>query len=131
NDGQTDARVAFVSRGAGYTLFLAPDEAVLALRAPRKQPSSPLRLKLLGANPSPRVEGERPLAGTANYFIGKDPTRWHTKVPTYARVRYRSVYPGIDVVYYGTTQRQLEYDFVLAPGADPAAIALRFDGARR
>lgn len=131
NDGQTDARVKFVSRGTGYTLFLAPDEALLTLRAPHEQTSNALRLELLGANPSPRVDGERQLAGTANYLIGKDPTRWHTRIPTYAQVRYRDVYPGIDLVYYGTTQRQLEYDFVLAPGADPNAIALRFEGARR
>jgi hypothetical protein len=129
NDGQTDARVKFVSRGPGYTLFLAPDQAVLTLRAVRRRTA--LRLELLGANPSPQVDGERALPGTTNYFIGKDPSRWRSKVPTYAQVRYRGVYPGIDLVYYGTTQRQLEYDFVLAPGADPSAIALRFDGARR
>jgi hypothetical protein len=153
NDGQTDAQVKFISRGDGYTLFLTPAEAVLALHEARRQVSAAsrapaktsvtshangagetgeaaaLRVRLLGANPNPQITGEGDLAGTANYFIGKDPKQWRSNVPTYAKVRYRNVYPGIDLVYYGTLHRQLEYDFVLAPGADPNAIALRFDGA--
>jgi hypothetical protein len=70
------------------------------------------------------------LPGKANYFIGKDPTHWRTNVPTYAKVHYRDVYPGIDLLYYGN-QRQLEYDFVLAPGADPKTIVLGLKGAER
>ncbi len=132
NDGQTDARVKFLSHGHGYTLFLTPSEAVLALWKPTAtHDAQALRVKLLGANPDPRIVGEGELAGRTNYFIGKDPARWRTNVPTYARVRYRDVYPGIDLVYYGAHERQLEYDFVLAPGADPHAIALGFAGARR
>jgi hypothetical protein len=130
NDGQTDARVAFVSRGAGYTLFLARDEAVFVFGAAGRR-ADVLRVGLLGASPDPEIDGERNLAGTASYFIGKDPARWRSKIPTYAQVRYRSVYPGIDLVYYGTRRRGLEYDFVLAAGADPDAIAICFDGARR
>ena len=129
NDGQSDARARFVSRGAGYTLFLARDEAVFAFGAKGNR-TDVLRVGLLGASPDPQIDGERALAGTANYFIGKDPARWRSKVPTYAQVRYRGVYPGIDLVYYGTRRRGLEYDFVLAAGADPGAIAMRFDGAR-
>ncbi len=73
-------------------------------------------------------EGENELAGKANYLVGDDPSKWRTDVPTYARVRYADVYPGVDLVYYGN-QRQLEYDFRVAPGADPRAVSLRFDGA--
>ncbi len=139
NDGQTDARVKFVSRGDGYTLFLTPAEAVLALHEPRMRRSTGdrdvdrqvVRVTMSGANPHAAMEGEDQLAGRTNYFLGRDPSRWRTNVPSYSKVRYRDVYPGIDVVYYGSSQRRLEYDFVLAPGADPGAIALRFHGASR
>ena len=70
------------------------------------------------------------LPGKSNYFIGNDPAKWRTNVPTYAKVRYENVYPGIDLVYYGN-QRQLEYDFVVAPGADPRAIRLAFQSRDR
>src|SRR6185295_2469207 len=74
------------------------------------------------------MTGVDELPGKANYFIGNDPSRWRTNVPTYAKVRSNGVYPGIDLVYYGQ-QRQLEYDFVVAPGADPQKIVLGFEGA--
>jgi hypothetical protein len=83
-----------------------------------------LRMRLVGANPEAKSIGVDPLPGKVNYFIGKDPSKWRTNIPTYARVRYQGVYPGVDLVYYGN-QRQLEYDFVVAPGADPAAITLQ------
>ncbi len=85
-------------------------------------------MKLVGANPSPDVAGLEELPGKSNYFIGNDPKKWRSNVPHYARVAYRQVYPGIDLVYYGN-QQQLEYDFVVAPGADPDAIRLGFEGA--
>jgi uncharacterized protein (TIGR03437 family) len=84
-----------------------------------------LRMKLVGANPSPQVAGAEELPGKSNYFIGNDPAKWRTNVPTYAKVKYEDVYPGIDLVYYGN-QRQLEYDFVVSPGADPRSIRLAF-----
>ena len=71
----------------------------------------------------------RTIAGNRQLLLGNDPAKWHTSVPTYARVRYAGVYPGVDLIYYGN-QRQLEYDFVVAPGADPKPIRLRFDGAK-
>ena len=76
------------------------------------------------------MTGEEELPGKINYLIGKDPSKWRTGVATYAKVRYEQVYPGIDLVYYGN-QRQLEYDFVVGPGADPARIRLRLAGARK
>jgi hypothetical protein len=82
-----------------------------------------VRMQLLGANPAPQVVGLEELPGRSNYFIGNDPKKWRTNVPTYARVKYANVYPGVDLVYYGN-QGQLEYDFVVQPGADPSRIAL-------
>jgi hypothetical protein len=85
---------------------------------------SVLRMKLVGANAKATVTGAEELPGKSNYFIGNDPKKWRTNVPTYAKVRYENVHPGIDLVYYGNQGGQLEYDFVVAPGADPGAITL-------
>ena len=86
----------------------------------------PLGMKLVGANAA-EPAGEIQLPGKSNYFIGNDPAKWHRDIPQFARVRYRNVYPGIDVVYYGN-QGRLEYDFEVAPGSDPKQVALRFQG---
>jgi hypothetical protein len=91
---------------------------------PESRASALLRLKLLGANPAAKATGQEELPGKANYFIGNDPKKWRSNVPTYAKVNYKDVYPGVDLVYYGNQSGQLEYDFVVAPGADPSAIAL-------
>lgn len=131
NRGQTNARVKFLSRGNDHTLFLTPREAVLVLHktiATGKKTGSVLRMKLDGANPSPKITGIDKLPGQGNYFIGNDPNKWRAQVPRYARVTYQDVYPGVDLVYYGS-QRQLEYDFVVAPGIDPRMITLAFEGA--
>lgn len=125
NRGQADREVQFLARGPGYGLYLTASEAVLVLGAKDR---TVLRMALVGANSDSPVSGLDELPGKANYFIGKDSSKWRTNVPTYAKVRYREVYPGIDLVYYGN-QRQLEYDFVVAPGADPTEIVLRFEGA--
>src|ERR1700676_32035 len=87
-----------------------------------------LRMTLVGANPHAKTSGIDEQPGKANYFIGNDPAKWRTNVATYAKVRYREVYPGVDVVYYGN-QGQLESDFVLSAGADPNRIAVNFQGA--
>ncbi|MEW5977316.1 MAG: SBBP repeat-containing protein [Acidobacteriota bacterium] len=104
-------------------------------RPSRRQPAwargpSALRMQLVEANAQAEIEGLERLSGVSNYFIGNDPGKWRTKVPHYAKVRYRDVYPGIDLVYYGN-ERNLEYDFVLRPGADPNLIRLAFEGAER
>ena len=126
NQGQTDPRVNFLARGAGYGLFLTPDQAVLTLRSPSTSPSV-VRMQLAGANRSAAATGASPLPGKSNYFIGNEPAKWHRNIPQFARVRYQDVYPGVDLVYYGN-QGQLEYDFEVAPGADPSSIAWRFQG---
>jgi hypothetical protein len=84
-------------------------------------------MKLEGANPSSAIDGTEQLPGIVNYFIGNDPDKWRTKIPTYAKVHYTEAYPGIDLAYYGN-QGKLEYDFIVAPGADPSQIKLAFDG---
>jgi uncharacterized protein (TIGR03437 family) len=131
NTGQVDGSVKFLARRSGYGLYLTADEAVLALRkGGRAHQADVVRMRLAGASSGAAAPaGDDQLPGTANYFIGNDPARWHTSVPTYAKVRYHGVYPGVDLVYYGN-QRQLEYDFVVAPGADPKPIRLQFAGAK-
>src|SRR6185436_14086386 len=96
----------------------------------RRGKSAPrvLRMRIVGASPTPTVAGVEALPGKSNYFIGNDPGKWRKGIRTFAKVEYRNVYPGVNLVYYGK-QRQLEYDFVLSPGADPKAIDLAFDGA--
>ena len=192
NQGQTDARVRFLARGGGYTIFLTDDEAVLTLRKSqprmsrfgkvglpaRLEPSGPIdprrgrwpshasdwkslwrglipdlgqlppdpnagkggvaaglesqspqvmRMRLVGGNAEGHAVGLDELPGRSNYFIGNDPKKWRTNVASYRRVAYKDVYPGIDLVYYGN-QRQLEYDFVVAAGADPNAIRFELAG---
>ncbi|MBZ5652305.1 MAG: SBBP repeat-containing protein [Acidobacteriia bacterium] len=126
NQGQTDPRVNFLARGAGYGLFLTPDQAILTLHPPSKNPAV-VRMQLAGANRAAAAAGASPLPGKSNYFIGNDAAKWHRNIPQFARVRYQDVYPGVDLVYYGS-QGQLEYDFEVAPGADPSSIAWRFQG---
>jgi hypothetical protein len=207
NQGQTDARVRFLARGGGYTIFLTDDEAVLTLKrssvvsgqlsvaptgtrpgtsrwgerglpgrldpfgpfaagagrwpslaqelqslwpslipdlsqmfrdpyagkdamavGPEFPPPQVMRMRLADGSAHARVVGLDELPGKSNYFIGNDPKKWRTNVPSYAQVKYEGVYPGVDLVYYGN-QRQLEYDFVVAPGADPNQIKLSFAGA--
>jgi hypothetical protein len=148
NQGQTDSQVRFLSRGNGYGLFLTATEAVLALggsgrgesgeeltgsggRAQKQEahPPAVLRIKMTGSNPGASVTGLDELPGKSNYYIGNNPDRWRTDVPTFAKVGYRGVYPGIDLIYYGN-QGQLEYDYVLSAGAAPSSISLAFEGAR-
>jgi hypothetical protein len=149
NQGQTDARVKFLARGSGYSLFLTSEEAVLirgrvpeagdwraaalAQNQPAPIPHAPtpaaLRMKLVRANPAPTVVGGDELPGESHYFIGNDPRQWRTDIAHYGKVMYEGVYPGVDLVYYGN-QGQLEYDFVVGAGADPRAIELTFSGAR-
>jgi hypothetical protein len=83
-----------------------------------------VEMRLVGANTRAKVRGEDELPGRSNYFIGNDPKKWRTNVPAYAKVKYEGVYPGVDLIYYGNQGGQLEYDFVVAPGADPSVIAV-------
>ena len=146
NDGQTDSQVKFLSRGPGYSLFLTERSAVLAIPKPSESKTTPvkgddmtarkptydkvsvLRVDLAGSQRPTRIEGEDLQGSISNYFVGKDRTKWRSAVPNYGRVKYEGVYPGIDLAYHGNPN-QLEYDFTVAPGADPRAIQLEFAGA--
>jgi hypothetical protein len=148
NRGQAAKEIKFLTRGPGYTLFLTERDAVLSLSTQKSEvshesggkshpPLAPaektkvttevLRMKLVNATQPAEPTGMNKLPGKVNYFIGNDPSKWHANIPTYAKVCYKNVYPGIDLVYYGN-QGQLEYDFVVSPGADPGLIALSFEG---
>jgi hypothetical protein len=129
NQGQADSRVKFLARGTGYSLFLDETSAVLTMQTARSAPNQQyVRMKLVGANSVAATSGTNPLPGKSNYIFGNDPQRWHTGIPQFAGVRYQSVYPGIDLVFYGKEGR-LEYDFKVAPGADPSLAELQFEGA--
>ncbi|MBN2214810.1 MAG: SBBP repeat-containing protein [Bacteroidales bacterium] len=128
NMGQTGAPVRFLSRGYGYTLFLMPDEAFIALKNAKSGESSQkscssVRMQLIGANPAPHITGRDILPGITNYYIGNNPDNWHTNIVNYARVEYQDIYTGIDLVYYGK-EGLLEYDFVVSPGGDPQDILM-------
>lgn len=145
NSGQHDSRVKFLARGGGCTLFLTASEAIMSFSSPVQntkatpgQTSSArearpdaaaatLRMNLVGADPRAKVTGSDMLPGKVNYLLGNDPKKWRSNIPTYAKVTYDDVYPGVDLVYYGN-QEQLEYDLVVAPGASPEVIKLTFAG---
>jgi len=134
NSSQSDSAVKFIARGSGYSLFLDSAGATLALRTPAHDGSAArtesVRMKLAGASPSARIAGTDLLPGKSNYFIGNDRSKWRSNIPQFARVNYEDVYPGINLVFYGK-QGQLEYDFQIAPGADPSQAQLEFDGAQK
>jgi hypothetical protein len=147
NLGQTDPQVKFLSRSSHYNLFLTSKGAVFTLPLPAAKDSSAkatpgkfgkvssnsvavMRMTMLEANPVPQVDGSTRLEGHSNYFHGSDPSQWVRNVPQYARVNYHGIYPGVDLTFYGQ-ERQLEFDFVVRPGADPARIALGIAGASK
>ncbi len=141
NQGQAnldpaDARVKFVARGSGYSLYLGSEGAILNLRSQTKGNADSetrvesLQMKLAGANPNASVRAADPLPGKSNYILGNDPSKWRQGIPQFARVRYENVYPGISLVFYGN-QGHLEYDFQVAPGSDPKQAELEFKGAKK
>ena len=139
---QADGVKRFTSRGDRYTLSLTATESVVAVADSRKDnghkttagghrsSTSVLGMKFVGADRYARTAGIDELPGKINYLIGNDPAKWRTNIPTFARMKCEHVYTGIDVVYYGN-QRQLEYDWIVAPGADFRAIKIAFSGVRQ
>ncbi|MGA8503521.1 MAG: SBBP repeat-containing protein [Candidatus Sulfotelmatobacter sp.] len=136
NQGQADPQVKFLAHGAGYSLFLDSDTALLAVQTAPSSSSSAkhneqfVRMKLVGANPAAALAGADALPGKSNYMIGNDPQKWHSGIPQFAGVHYAGVYPGIDLVFYGN-QGHLEYDFRVAPGANASQAELEFDAASK
>ena len=147
NAGQFDQRVDFAARGQGYGLFLTSTEAVLLLKNPDAADAvvatapkaggtgqdgalgqTAVRFQLVGSDPAAKaVAGELSPTRT-NYFSGGSPDGWHADVANYGSVRYQDVYDGVDLVYYGTSQGQLEYDFAVAAGKDASQVRMSFDG---
>jgi hypothetical protein len=155
NRGQASPAARYTAHGRSSTVYLTPDGATIVVThvpeaASRRNVatastrvggklvsdilkqvrSSRLTMKFPGAAHAVKISGEDRLSGTANYFIGKDAAQWRTKIPTYGKVRYASLYPGVDVVFYGTDGK-LEYDLLVSPGADPSRVRLAFEGAKR
>src|SRR5262249_37719739 len=146
----------FLSHTNGYKLFLTANEAVMVMAKIKSKDdqrklvknsieafrfhhedlnaidiqTAVLRMQLMGANADPQIDGVNQLPNKSNYFIGNDAAKWHTDIPNYAGLRYKNVYPDIDLLYYGN-QRQMEYDFIISPGADPNLIKLNFEGAEK
>ena len=141
NQGQTNTQVQFLTHGSGYALFLTHEGSMLSLEQPSASAGQPFVLPCQRGQPfifagqchrggfghatgwrtqQAAVTGEDLLPGTSNYLIGNDPSQWHTDIPNYGQVEEQSVYPGVDLVYYGN-QQQLEYNFTVAPGADPGS----------
>ena len=131
NIGQGPDAARYFARGPGFAVSLRPAEIQLALsRVGNKDSearSTLVSVRLLGASVEPELHAESPLPGRVNHFIGADPSRWRTNIATFAQVRYHQVYPGIDLVYHGK-QGELEYDFVVAPGAEPGLVRMEFSG---
>src|ERR1700730_2008203 len=145
NQGQTDSQVKFLTRSKGYTLLLTPTETVLAEASTRigtgkrgfvaplelkSAPTRALRMQLIGANRTPSMTGFEELPGKVNYLIGNNPAAWQTEVSLFSKVETQEVYPGVDLVFHGD-EKELEYDFVVAPRADPSKILFRISGASR
>jgi hypothetical protein len=142
NVGQTNPIVRYQALGNGYRIALSERGVKLELATELALPEAPshhasptgrqliLGLRFVQSNPHPRLEAERPEGSVSNYLMGNRPSRWHLGIPNFANVRYTEIYPGVDWVLYGH-QDELEYDFVIAPGADPRRIRFRFDGADR
>jgi Beta-propeller repeat len=127
NKGQTDRQAKFLARGKSYALYLAPSEAVFSLKtANSKTVSDILRMQFVGANRNSEIEGLDEAVTKTNYYIGK---KKFENVSNYRKVIYKKLYDGIDAVFYGNANNQLEYDFTVAPNADANQIELNFDGA--
>jgi len=150
NVGQVASQVKWLARGNGYQLFLTADGATMVMREHAAEASktgflpalfsparpsaasgastaSVMRMKLSGSRSWDNVRGLEPTGGASNYFLGNDPNQWHVNVPHYARIQTAGVYDGVDLVLYSHSG-ELEYDFVVAPYADPKQIRLAFDG---
>jgi RHS repeat-associated protein len=148
NAGQTDPSVNFLSHGPGFGLFLTPTGATFGFARPGQTPTATtattdgngtsgttagsftedvVAMSYVGANTNPQVEALNPLPSRSNYFTG-DSSQWLTNISQYGEAVYHNLYPGIDAAYFGTSNRQLEFDFNIAPGANPSAVQLNFQG---
>jgi hypothetical protein len=138
NQGQSSAKVRFLSRGIGYTVFLCADETVLTLQEGKgamparagktHQSEAALRMQFVDANPKAELSALDEFIGKSNYFVGNNPEQWRTGIAQFRQIKYRNIYPAVDLLFYGNPQT-LEYDFVVNPGGNPARIRVRLRGA--
>lgn len=128
NLGQTDSRYPFVAQGARHSIRLAATEAVFDFSAWGHSKARTIRTTIEGANSQAQGQAQEPMSGRVNYFKGNDPKRWVTDIPTFGRVTFPQIYPGIDLSYHGSGGH-VENDFIVYPGADASRILIRFDGA--
>ncbi|MGB8987771.1 MAG: SBBP repeat-containing protein [Candidatus Sulfotelmatobacter sp.] len=126
--GDSDVRRMMMDRRAGP----AGIKSMLRRRALQKSKGmvAAVHMQMLGADPAVQLSAMAPQAGKVNYFVGDDPSKWHSNVPLFGQVSYRSVYPGIDLAFHGNG-KQLEFDYLVRPGSNANAIGLRFQGADR
>ncbi len=124
NRGQVAGETQWITRAPGSNVYITGSEVVFGLTTKTRFTHN-AHMKLVGASVEAKAEGLEPLGGYSSYFAGKTEKDWFTGIPHFGRVRYKNVYPGIDLVYYGN-QRNMEYDFLVAPGADPKQIELVF-----
>jgi hypothetical protein len=138
NQGQVAEDIKFYEKRGGQVVYFTPQEVVFSLEpgtgkaglleAPGDSAKPALvRLGPLGLQQGVKLEAADPLPGRVNYFIGNDPQKWRTNIPTYRAVAFRNAYPGIDLKFYGTG-RQLEYDVIVQPGADPTQVRFKYAG---
>ncbi len=130
NLGQAEPQFQYVARGLDVDVFLGGGAATISLHGTSAQDPAVVRASFAGGARDPEAVSEEPLPGHVNYFFGRDHTKWVIDAPTYRRIRYRNVYPGIDAVYYGA-KGVLEHDFIVHPGADPALMRMKLEGADR
>jgi len=126
NAGRWDSKVKFSANTADYRVLLSASGVEFTSNGDRSRAVS---ISPLNANPDAQLSGDGALPFRTNYFLGSHKETWRTGVANYSRVRYTQVYPGVDLVYYGSNQ-DLEYDFVVHPGADPSRIRLKFQGVK-
>ena len=127
NRGQAGPSAQFLANGRDSQFLISPTEAQIVLRHAATGPVA-VRMQFVGANPQAQIRGDAELPGKINYLTGNDPAQWRTGIPIFAKIRVEEIYPGIGLIYYGNEQ-QLEYDFEVAPGANPDIIKIRFAGA--
>lgn len=127
NEGQVPSEYSFVAHGAAYDSYFAPRGVLIAMHSTTGAANRQVRISFGGGGAS-TPHGVDILPTRTNYFIGNDPARWQTNVPSFGRIRYERVFPGVDVAFYGR-RKQLENDFIVQPGADPAAVSFQVAGA--
>ncbi len=127
NQGQAGTSAQFIAHGNRSEFLVSPDSAELVLSKSGRSPARAVQMRFVDANPLAEISGLDELSGKINYFIGNDSSKWQTGVPIFSKVGVTGIYPGVNLVYYGNG-RQLEYDFAVAPKADPNSIVIHFDG---